>query len=82
MADPSGMFTRFQTKPNLNATDVRGKTALMYACACGHLDVTQYLITKHKVDVNLMNDTQKTAFHHAVKKAKLKRDDVSQADIV
>lgn len=66
----SGVVGRLTSKPNLNSSDVRGKTALIYAAAYGHKVVVRYLLTKKEVDVNATDDTQKSALHHASKWAK------------
>mmetsp|Transcript_33661 Transcript_33661/g.66197 ORF Transcript_33661/g.66197 Transcript_33661/m.66197 type:complete len:1170 (+) Transcript_33661:123-3632(+) len=75
-----------QRGPDLNSSDIRGKTALMYAAAFGHTSVVQYLLSRSKeVDVNLVDDTKKSALHHACKRVKQRRleeCDEGQAEIV
>eukprot|EP00429_Kryptoperidinium_foliaceum_P047131 CAMPEP_0176106506 /NCGR_PEP_ID=MMETSP0120_2-20121206/53448_1 /TAXON_ID=160619 /ORGANISM="Kryptoperidinium foliaceum, Strain CCMP 1326" /LENGTH=1202 /DNA_ID=CAMNT_0017440629 /DNA_START=57 /DNA_END=3665 /DNA_ORIENTATION=+ len=82
----SGVMSRFSSRPNLNASDIRGKTALIYAAAFGNKDIVEYLLTRtREVDVNALDDTQKTALHHASKRARVRREgsyDEVQADIV
>ncbi|CAK0814175.1 unnamed protein product [Prorocentrum cordatum] len=58
-------------KPDVNVTDARGKSALMFASACGHRDIVEYLLShKKRVDVNAADNTNKTALHHASTRAK------------
>jgi kinesin family member C2/C3 len=65
----SGLMSRFSNRPNLNASDIRGKTALIYASSFGNREVVEYLLTKVKeIDVNAIDDTDKTALHHASKR--------------
>ena len=47
--------------------DIRGKTPLIYAAAFNRIDVVQYLLSREEVDVMAVDDTQKTALHHACK---------------
>merc|ERR1712008_485081 len=48
--------------------------ALMYAAAFGHTSVVQYLLSRSKeVDVNLVDDSKKSALHHACKRVKQRR---------
>lgn len=42
--------------PNVNARDVYGNTALMYASDNGHLDVVRLLLYHHGVEVNMKKD--------------------------
>jgi ankyrin repeat protein len=82
----SGLMGKLSSRPNLNCSDLRGKTSLIYASAFGNKNIVDYLLTKkHEVEVNGMDDTQKSALHHAAKQArKLQseaRDNV-QADLV
>eukprot|EP00439_Symbiodinium_sp_Y106_P076875 s2706_g15.t4 len=58
------------TKTLINRSDIRGRTALMYASAIGSRDIVDYLLGKGEVYVNAVDDTQKTALHHAVKSSK------------
>jgi len=58
------------TKTLINRSDIRGRTALMYASAIGSRDIVDYLLSKGEVYVNAVDDTQKTALHHAVKSSK------------
>merc|ERR1712217_408232 len=59
-----------RSKPPLNSSDIRGKTALIYAATFGHRTIVEYLLSKppKDVDVNAVDDTKKTALHHAVKR--------------
>jgi len=81
----SNSFMRI-SRLNLNASDIRGKTALIYASAFGHTAVVAYLLSRQKeVDVNARDDTQKSALHHACKRVKNRRSeecDDGQAEIV
>mmetsp|Transcript_94100 Transcript_94100/g.206089 ORF Transcript_94100/g.206089 Transcript_94100/m.206089 type:complete len:1250 (+) Transcript_94100:224-3973(+) len=81
----SGVMGRLTSKPSLNSSDVRGKTALIYASAFGNKEVVRYLLSKREVDVNAMDDTQKCALHHASKRAQkpgASETDNIQGDIV
>merc|ERR1711920_240437 len=66
----TGVMSKFSSRPNLNSSDIRGKNALIYGAAFGHKEILEYLLTKHKkeVDVNTLDDTSKSALHHACKK--------------
>jgi len=67
----TGFMGKLSAKPNLNASDIRGKTALIYSSAFGNKKIVDYLLSKkHEVDVNIVDDTQKSALHHATKRAK------------
>ncbi|CAE7664968.1 Psmd10, partial [Symbiodinium pilosum] len=59
-----------RTNTLINRSDIRGRTALMYASAIGSRDIVDYLLSKGEVYVNAMDDTQKTALHHAAKCSK------------
>mmetsp|Transcript_52953 Transcript_52953/g.105202 ORF Transcript_52953/g.105202 Transcript_52953/m.105202 type:complete len:1103 (+) Transcript_52953:70-3378(+) len=53
---------------DLNSSNIRGRTALMHASSHGHAVVVKYLLSLPKdVNVNLVDDTQKGALHHACK---------------
>lgn len=82
----TGVMSKFSGRPNLNCSDIRGKTALIYAAGFGNREVVEYLLTKTRdVDVNALDDTQKNALHHASKRAKNRRSpefDVAQIDII
>mmetsp|Transcript_36680 Transcript_36680/g.84390 ORF Transcript_36680/g.84390 Transcript_36680/m.84390 type:complete len:1127 (-) Transcript_36680:98-3478(-) len=86
----SGIMSKFSTKPSLNCTDVRGKSPLIYAAAFGHKSVVMHLLGVEDTEVNLVDDTLKSALHHACKKARSKRSendvgasaDADQAEIV
>merc|ERR1712151_1241438 len=78
-------MSKFSARPNLNCSDIRGKTPLIYAAAFGHKEVVEFLVQYPEVDVNAMDDTQKSAMHHASKRARKNRDtpnDSVQAEIV
>eukprot|EP00927_Polykrikos_kofoidii_P033161 TRINITY_DN28068_c0_g1_i2.p1 TRINITY_DN28068_c0_g1~~TRINITY_DN28068_c0_g1_i2.p1 ORF type:complete len:1273 (+),score=350.36 TRINITY_DN28068_c0_g1_i2:78-3896(+) len=79
------MIARFSSKFNLNCSDIRGKTPLIYAAAFGNKKVVEYLLAQPEVEVNAMDDTQKTAMHHASKRARKRREnsnDTIQAEVV
>eukprot|EP00928_Gymnodinium_smaydae_P027335 TRINITY_DN21177_c0_g1_i2.p1 TRINITY_DN21177_c0_g1~~TRINITY_DN21177_c0_g1_i2.p1 ORF type:complete len:1189 (+),score=375.48 TRINITY_DN21177_c0_g1_i2:67-3633(+) len=86
VAEPrASMMSRFQARPTLNCSDIRGKTPLIYAAAFGNKAVVEYLLSKSEVDINAMDDTQKSAMHHASKRARKRREgayDTVQAEIV
>jgi len=77
-----GARSRPGVKLNLNSSDVRGRTALIYASAFGNSGVVDYLLTQSDMEVNALDDTQKSALHHACKKARSNPDDITQANIV
>ncbi|CAE7213566.1 unnamed protein product [Symbiodinium pilosum] len=83
IAEPSsGIMSKFTQKANLNASDVRGKTALTYAASFGNKEVVDYLLSKGKeIEVNAVDDTDKTALHHAARRTS-PTDDERQADII
>jgi len=58
------------SKVDVNCGDVRGRTALIYASAFGHGEVVKYFLTSPDIEVNAIDDTLKTALHHAAKKAR------------
>lgn len=65
---PEGMFGRIAKQYDyLNCTDLRGKTALIYAANYGREDVVRYLVSQPGLIVNAVDDTMKTALHHACK---------------
>lgn len=69
----------------VNCTDLRGKTALMYSAAFGHLDVVRYLVSRKDLDAHCRDDTQKTALHYAAKRVRVRGSeefDDEQASIV
>lgn len=58
----------------------------MFAAACGHKDIVEYLLSKTRdgLDVNALDDTQKSALHHAARRTKPLRQGertTTQADI-
>ena len=48
---------------NVNATDERGRTPLMYATQLGNVDVVQALLGVEGIDVNARDDAGNTALH-------------------
>lgn len=54
-------------KVSVNATDIRGKTALMFSAALGHRSIVEYLLTNPECNVNGTDDMMKTALHHAMR---------------
>lgn len=65
----TGVFSR--NRPDVNCTDARGKTSLMFAAACGHREVVDYLLSHKKMlDINSVDNTNKTALHHAATRAR------------
>eukprot|EP00930_Biecheleria_cincta_P021468 TRINITY_DN15907_c0_g1_i1.p1 TRINITY_DN15907_c0_g1~~TRINITY_DN15907_c0_g1_i1.p1 ORF type:complete len:682 (+),score=174.28 TRINITY_DN15907_c0_g1_i1:164-2209(+) len=68
--DPPSIMSKLSGKPNINMSDIRGRSALIYAASSGHLRVVQYLLSKTgEINVNGVDDTEKTALHHAAKRA-------------
>ncbi|CAE7945909.1 unnamed protein product [Symbiodinium sp. KB8] len=61
----AGVLVPDRSKTFINCSDIRRRTALMYASAIGSRDVAgvEYLLSQ--VDVNAMDDMLKTALHHA-----------------
>jgi len=78
----TGIMSKFSQRPNLNASDIRGKTALIFASSYGHREVVDYLLNKAKdsIEVNAVDDTDKTALHHAARRSS--EDEELQADII
>jgi hypothetical protein len=56
-------------KIDVNCCDVRGKTPLIYACAFGNLSVVEWLVAKPDINVNAVDDTQRSPLHHSAKMA-------------
>eukprot|EP00928_Gymnodinium_smaydae_P070396 TRINITY_DN54241_c0_g1_i1.p1 TRINITY_DN54241_c0_g1~~TRINITY_DN54241_c0_g1_i1.p1 ORF type:complete len:1135 (+),score=302.56 TRINITY_DN54241_c0_g1_i1:112-3516(+) len=52
---------------DVNCPDVRGRTAMMYAAAFGHKHVVAYLLGAQDIQVSAVDDTNKTALHHAAR---------------
>eukprot|EP00931_Biecheleriopsis_adriatica_P061147 TRINITY_DN36762_c0_g1_i1.p1 TRINITY_DN36762_c0_g1~~TRINITY_DN36762_c0_g1_i1.p1 ORF type:complete len:1235 (+),score=381.11 TRINITY_DN36762_c0_g1_i1:89-3793(+) len=77
----SGIMSKFSNKPNLNASDIRGKTALIYAAGFGNQEVVEFLLGK-EIEVNAVDDTDKTALHHAARRTGSEEDSQAQADII
>ena len=58
-------------RPNLNSRDFRGRTCLMNSCADGCKEIVLSLLTKTtEVHVNAVDDTWKSALHHACRRPK------------
>jgi len=51
----------------LDCCDIRGRTPLIYAAAFGSVSIVEFLLSTDEVYVNAMDDTQKTALHHAAR---------------
>eukprot|EP00427_Karlodinium_veneficum_P054539 CAMPEP_0169423816 /NCGR_PEP_ID=MMETSP1017-20121227/67701_1 /TAXON_ID=342587 /ORGANISM="Karlodinium micrum, Strain CCMP2283" /LENGTH=772 /DNA_ID=CAMNT_0009533543 /DNA_START=103 /DNA_END=2419 /DNA_ORIENTATION=+ len=68
---------RADGKLNLNASDIRGRTTLIYAAAFGNVELAQ-----SDVDVNAIDDTQKSALHHASKRGRTSLEETRQSDII
>lgn len=82
----SSILSKFTSKLNLNASDIRGKTALIYAAAFGHKAIVDFLVSKREIDVNLVDDTLKSPLHHSSKGGRAANspvapEDKNQADI-
>jgi len=56
------------TRANVNCSDIRGRTTLIYASAFGNIAVVEFLLAVPTIDVNAVDDTMKSALHHAAKK--------------
>jgi len=52
-------------RPNINACDSTGMTALMFAIDYGHEAIIDYLLAHPECNVNCADQTQKLALHHA-----------------
>lgn len=77
-----GLRARDDGRLNLNASDIRGRTTLIYAAAFGNVEVVEYLLAQKDVDVNAIDDTQKSALHHASKKARTSPEETRQSEII
>lgn len=73
----------FSSRPNPNAIDSRGRTALMLAAASGHSQAVEALLghTETGLDVNWVDGTLKTALHHAAMRSP-HGDEVFSGDLV
>mmetsp|Transcript_57441 Transcript_57441/g.136550 ORF Transcript_57441/g.136550 Transcript_57441/m.136550 type:complete len:1127 (-) Transcript_57441:69-3449(-) len=78
----SGIMSKFQTRPSMNCTDVRGQSPLIYAAAFGHTSVVKLLLSMDETDVNLVDNTFKSALHHACKRQHSPSANEDQAEIV
>lgn len=67
-ASSSGGFISSK-KLDVNCCDVRGKTPLIYASAFGNLSIVEWLLEKPDINVNAVDDTQRSALHHTAKMA-------------
>eukprot|EP00435_Cladocopium_sp_Y103_P044222 s316_g12.t1 len=65
--DDSPMSPSRRRDSPLDCCDVRGRTPLIYAAAFGSVSIVEFLLNKDEVYVNAMDDTQKTALHHAAR---------------
>mmetsp|Transcript_73587 Transcript_73587/g.225077 ORF Transcript_73587/g.225077 Transcript_73587/m.225077 type:complete len:1037 (-) Transcript_73587:69-3179(-) len=77
--------SNFRTRPNLNLTDARSKTALIYAAGFGNKNIVEYIVGRREVKINAEDDTQKNALHHACRRARNRRCtefNETQSDIV
>lgn len=66
-------------KLDLNCTDIRGKSALMFAATFGQKFVVETLLETKEIDISAVDDTQRNALHHAARRSTLRRGD--QADV-
>jgi len=85
LVESRGFFRSSSERPNLNGADIRGTTCLMYAAGLGHKPVVEYFLTKKEVDVNITDDTRKTALHYASKRGSTRRpseQSMEQSEIV
>eukprot|EP00397_Hematodinium_sp_SG-2012_P001787 GEMP01001792.1.p1 GENE.GEMP01001792.1~~GEMP01001792.1.p1 ORF type:complete len:1296 (+),score=373.50 GEMP01001792.1:369-4256(+) len=51
-----------------NVADVRGKTALFYACGYGHYEAVKFLCGLSNINVHLADDFSRTALHYSCKR--------------
>ena len=69
-----------------NVRDNRWRTLLMYACSFGQKDAVKYLAQHPGCTINIKDDCQMTALHHACRKStpamKALKHDKNQAGIV
>mmetsp|Transcript_4220 Transcript_4220/g.8162 ORF Transcript_4220/g.8162 Transcript_4220/m.8162 type:complete len:459 (-) Transcript_4220:126-1502(-) len=54
-------------EPKLNCSDTREEAALIYAAAFKHRPAMDDLLCEHEVNVDAVDDTEKTALHHVSK---------------
>ena len=69
--DLSGVQTAITQGAHVDTKASNGRTALIAACAEGHLEILQYLVKECNADVNVKNDDGKTALHLAASKGHL-----------
>jgi len=67
-ASSSGGFIKSK-RIDVNCCDVRGKTPLIYASAFGNLGTVEWLLQKPDINVNVVDDTLRSALHHSAKMA-------------
>jgi ankyrin repeat protein len=67
VASASGLLR--SKKVDINGRDVRGKTALIYAAAFGHFAIVEWLLSQSSIQVNIVDDTHRSALHHVAKMA-------------
>merc|ERR1712217_716571 len=65
-------------KLDLNSSDIRGKTPLIYASAFGKKVCVEFLLRTPEVDVNALDDTQKSALHHAAKRMRSSAEELEE----
>ena len=51
-----------------NAHDTRARTVLMYACGYGQVKCAEFLMAHPMLDINRLDDTEKSVLHHACRK--------------
>jgi len=53
---------------NVNVTDARGKTALVYAAGFANVEAVQFLLEMYEIQANTIDDFERTALHYTTKK--------------
>lgn len=51
----------------INCSDIHHKTAMMYAASFGKNEAVEFLLSQEGIDVAALDDTQKSALHHAAR---------------
>lgn len=82
----SESWLRVETRPNPNAVDSHGRTALMIAAESGHIDVVKFLLgLRREIELHAVDLNHRNALHHAAQRKNKEHDkkiDHNQADLV
>ncbi len=68
--DLKGLKKCIKAGININTTDGKSRTSLMYACKYGHVEIVSFLLENEMIDSLYQDNNGFTALHHAVSKRK------------